>query len=195
LPPLETHASAESFEPVLDESRTSGSIGPSSYSASSATSEFALLSDIQSSTAVASATAVLQAPEPATAPAAKQVAHPVAKAHDVPARQLDSNGRPVNKRRNVRIRVSFSACVRHPAHADEVVECENVSKGGVCFHSLQQYPLDSFIEIAAPFSPGEAALFVPGQIKRVEPLSGGLVFRYGVEYTKFSSTQPYSQSS
>jgi hypothetical protein len=194
FPPLETHASAESFEPVLDESRTSGSIGPSSYSVSSATSEFASLSDIQSSTVVASATAVLQAPEPVTAPPATKAAHQVAKLQDVPARQLDSNGRPVNKRRNVRIRVSFSACVRHPAHADEVVECENVSKGGVCFHSLQQYPLDSFIEVAAPFSPGEAALFVPGQIKRVEPLSGGLIFRYGVEYTKFSSTQPYSQS-
>lgn len=194
-PTLGTHASAESFEPVLDESRTPGSIEPSSYSASSATSEFASLSDIQSSTVVASATAVLQVPEPLSAPPSTKVAHPVAKLQDIPVREMDRNGRPVNKRRNVRIRVSFSACVRHPAHADEVVECENVSKGGVCFHSLQQYPLDSFIEIAAPFSPGETALFVPAQIKRVEPLSGGLVFRYGVEYTKFSSTQPYSQSS
>jgi hypothetical protein len=120
---------------------------------------------------------------------------PPATPRDVAARELDANGRPLNKRRNVRIRVSFSACVRHPAHADEIVECENVSKGGVCFHSLQQYALDSFVEVAAPFSPGEAALFVPAQIKRVEPLSGGLVFRYGVEYTKFSSSQPYSQSS
>jgi hypothetical protein len=185
----------ESFEPVLGASYMPGSDAPSSYSASSATSEFASLSDIQDSPSVASATAVLQAPEPVTAPPATKAAHQVAKLQDVPARELDSNGRPLNKRRNVRIRVSFSACVRHPAHADEVVECENVSKGGVCFHSLQQYPLDSFIEIAAPFSPGETALFVPGQIKRVEPLSGGLVFRYGVEYTKFSSTQPYSQSS
>jgi hypothetical protein len=184
----------ESFEPLLGESRTHGSIGPSSYSASSATSEFAALSDVHTSPAVASATAVLH-PEPVTVPPATKVAHSSAKLQDVPARQLDNNGRPLNKRRNVRIRVSFSACVRHPAHADQVVECENVSKGGVCFHSLQQYPLDSFIEVAAPFSPGEAALFVPGQIKRVEPLSGGLVFRYGVEYTKFSSTQPYSQSS
>ena len=65
----------------------------------------------------------------------------------------------------------------------------------MCFHSLQVYPLDSLIEVAAPFSPGETALFVPAQIKRVETLSGGLVFRYGVEYTRFSSSQPYSQSS
>jgi hypothetical protein len=186
---------AESFEPVLAAAHTSNSIAPSSYSAASTTSEFASLSDIETSPAVASATAVLQETDTATAPSAKRLVRPVAKVHDIPAREIDSNGRPVNKRRNVRIRVSFSACVRHPAHSDEVVECENVSKGGVCFHSLQQYPLDSFIEVAAPFSPGEAALFVPGQIKRVETLSGGLVFRYGVEYTKFSSTQPYSQSS
>jgi hypothetical protein len=188
-------AFAESFEPVVTAAHRANSVAPSSYSAASTTSEFASLSDIQTSTAVASATAVLQSPEPATSPSAKQVARPAAKPQDAPTRELDGNGRPVNKRRNVRIRVSFSACVRHPAHADEIVECENVSKGGVCFHSLQQYPLDSFIEVAAPFSPGETALFVPAQIKRVEPLSGGLVFRYGVEYTKFSSFQPYSQSS
>jgi hypothetical protein len=90
------------------------------------------------------------------------------------------------------VRSILRACVR-PTHSDEIVECENVSKGGVCFHRLQQYPLDPLIEVAAPFSP--APLFVPAQIKRVEPLSGGLVFRYGVEYRKFSSTEPYSQSS
>jgi PilZ domain len=101
-------------------------------------------------------------------------------------RSLDAKGKRVNMRQHVRITVSFSACVRHATHADEVVECENVSKGGVCFHSLQQYPLDSLIEVAAPFSPGETALFVPAKIKRVETLSGGLVFRYGVEYTKLS---------
>jgi len=35
---------------------------------------------------------------------------------------------------------------------------------------------------AAPFSPGETALFVSAKIKRIEALSGGKVFRYGVEY-------------
>jgi PilZ domain len=190
------HSSAESFEIELPTSGGPASTAlSSSYSASSAVSEFASLSDIQISPAATSTTAVLTAPEPVTALPSPKVALPVVKLQDVPARALDATGKRVNQRRNVRIRVSFSACVRHATHADEVVECENVSKGGVCFHSLQQYPLDSLIEIAAPFSPGEAALFVPAKIKRVETLSGGLVFRYGVEYTKFSSSQPYSQFS
>jgi hypothetical protein len=176
----------ESFEPVLGASYMPGSGESSSYSASSATPEFASLSDIQVSSPTTSATAVLSVPAPVTAPPFTKAALTAIKLQDVPARVLDANGKRVNMRQHVRIRVSFSACVRHAAHADEVVECENVSKGGVCFHSLQQYPLYSFIEIAAPFSPGETALFVPAQIKRVETLSGGLVFRYGVEYTKVS---------
>lgn len=80
--------------------------------------------------------------------------------------------------------MNFSACIRHSSHADEIAECENVSKGGLCFHSRRQYSLGSLIEVAAPFSPGEAALFVPAQIKRVEALSGGQVFRYGAAYLK-----------
>lgn len=160
---------------------------PSAYSGASAIREFASLADIQVSTAGASATAVLQAPELGTA--APQNASPAARAQDVPApaRLLDASGRRVNRRKHMRVRVNFSACVRHPAHADEIVECENVSKGGLCFHSRRQYSVDALIEVAAPFSPGEPALFVPAQIKRVEALSGSQVFRYGAAYVKTTS--------
>jgi hypothetical protein len=184
----------ESFELGLSDSPVNASATTaSSYSGASTISEFASLAEIQVSPAVA--TAVLPPPNPAAAPHASRVApsaaKPVSSASSAAnMRELDANGRPVNKRRHVRIRVSFSACVRHAAHADEVVECENVSKGGVCFHSLQQYELGSLIEIAAPYSPGEKALFVPAQIRRVEALSGDQVFRYGVEYVKSSSPKP-----
>ncbi|MGC1614083.1 MAG: PilZ domain-containing protein [Candidatus Acidiferrum sp.] len=149
-----------------------------SYSGASAVQEFASFADSHGSPEVAASTAVLQVPEPL-----KQLSSPAIRPQDSSIRELNANGRRINKRRHVRIRVSFIACVRHPGHADEVVECENVSKGGVCFHSLRQYAMDSLIEVAAPFSPGEPSLFVPAQIKRIEPLSGGKVFRYGVEYT------------
>jgi hypothetical protein len=191
-------AFAETFEFGLDDPHASlPADSSSSYSGASTVSEFASISDlqvseIQTSPELSSATAVLLAPEPRPIVASpKMRAQPApAEGEALPARELDANRRPVNKRRHVRIRVSFSACVRHPAHADEVVECENVSKGGVCFHSLQQYPLDCSIEVAAPFSPGETALFIPAKIRRVEELGGGLVFRYGVEYIKPFSAKP-----
>ena len=196
---------APSFEPGLGGApATASSARSSSYSGSSAVREFASLSEIQANTqtsetqgsaSVAStptitttiAVAVLPPLEPA-ALASRSVPSAGTLFSSIPlgtsTRELDAQGRPVNKRRHLRIRVSFAACVRHPAHADELVECENVSKGGACFHSVRQYALDSTIEIAAPFSPGETALFVPAKIKRVEALSGGQVFRYGVEYIK-----------
>jgi hypothetical protein len=182
---------ARTFEPALAAARppvgaAPALAAPASFSAASVTSDFASMAEVETSPATADASAVLQAPDPVTAPPARQVARPASTSKDAPARELDRNGRPINKRRHVRIRVSFSACVRHPAHTDEIVECENVSKGGVCFHSLKQYPLDSLIELAAPFSPGETALFVSAKIKRIEALSGGKVFRYGVEYVNSS---------
>jgi hypothetical protein len=127
-PALKVPAFAASFEPVQGASPAPASDEPPSpYSGTSTISGFAARSDgpvadTPVSFAVARATAVLEA-------AAAHGARPAA----ILGRELDANGRPVNQRRHVRIRVSFSACVRHPAHADEVVECENVSKGGFAF--------------------------------------------------------------
>jgi hypothetical protein len=181
---------AATFEPTLgaappvgDAPATPASV---SYSAASLTSDFASMAKVETSLAVASGTAALEAPGPVIALPATQVARPASIPKEPPARELDRNGRPVNKRRHVRIRVRFSACVHHPSHTDEIVECENVSKGGVCFHGVEQYPVNSLIELAAPFSPGETALFVPAKITRIEALSGGKVFRYGVEYLNSS---------
>lgn len=98
------------------------------------------------------------------------------------ARPVDASGRKVNRRKHMRVRVNFHACVRHAEFGDEVVECENVSKGGLCFRSLQHYAVDSVIEVAAPFNAGEPALFVPARIRRIERVPDSDLFRYGVAY-------------
>jgi hypothetical protein len=87
----------------------------------------------------------------------------------------------------MRVRVNFSACVRQGESGDDVVECENVSKGGLCFHSRRQYALGSTIQVAAPFSPGEPALFVEAKIRRIEPIGDGQLFRYGAAYATSKS--------
>jgi hypothetical protein len=94
-----------------------------------------------------------------------------------------------NRRGGVRTGVTFTACIRH-ADSDEIVECDNISRGGLCFQSRKRYPVDSSIEIAAPYSPGWHAIFVPATIRHVEqlpggadPLPNGALFRYGEAYT------------
>jgi hypothetical protein len=156
----------------------------SRYSGASALAEFSSFGEEQALQDVASATAVLQPTEVAAASMREETDISPVKPEVAPALLLDSNGKRINRRKHVRIRVNFSARVRQTGHVDEIVECENVSKGGVCFHSLQKYALHSLIEIATPYSPGEAAIFVLAKIKRIEALSGGLVFRYGLEYMK-----------
>jgi hypothetical protein len=90
-----------------------------------------------------------------------------------------------NRRRYIRTRVSFTACIRHPAAGEEIVECDNISKGGFCFRSRRQYLVQSIIEAAVPYSPGWAPIFVTGEIRHVEALPGNL-FKYGVAYLKSS---------
>jgi hypothetical protein len=83
----------------------------------------------------------------------------------------------------VRTRVNFTACIRVNRLNEEIVECDNVSKGGLCFRSRKQYSEGTSIEVAVPYSPGQPAIFVAAQIRRIEELSGLGLFRYGVAYT------------
>ena len=66
---------------------------------------------------------------------------------------------------------------------EEVVECDNISKGGLSFRSRKRYQENAEIEVAVPYSPGQPAIFVPAQIRRVEELPALGLFRYGVAYS------------
>ena len=91
--------------------------------------------------------------------------------------------RTSNRRRDVRTRVSFTACIRQGDGGEEIVECDNVSRGGISFRSRKCYAVESAIEVAAPYSLGSHAIFAYACIKRVESLPGGTLFRYGAAYT------------
>lgn len=87
-----------------------------------------------------------------------------------------------NRRRHVRTRVTFTACIRTKASDEELVECENVSKGGVCFRSRRTYEIGAAIEVAAPFSPGEHAIFVRARVTRAQSLPAANLTKYGASY-------------
>jgi hypothetical protein len=89
-----------------------------------------------------------------------------------------------NRRRDVRTRVNFTACIRHPSAGEEIVECDNISRGGFSFRSQKQYPKDSMVQVALPYFRGSASIFVFAEIKHVEDLLGGTLFRYGAAYLK-----------
>lgn len=87
-----------------------------------------------------------------------------------------------NRRRHVRTRVSFTGSVRNHCFDDDIVLCENISCGGLCFKSSKRYYETAGIEVAAPYSPGSACIRVPAQIVYVQELPDEKMFRYGVQY-------------
>jgi hypothetical protein len=111
--------------------------------------------------------------EEASAPVA--VAAP---AEPAPAARRD------NRRKHVRTKVNFKACVRSFAHGDDIVTCEDVSRGGLCFKSRKPYAERFKVEVAAPYTPGVQNFFTPAEIVHVQELKDEKKFRCGVVYLK-----------
>ena len=82
--------------------------------------------------------------------------------------------------------MDFAACIRRPGFEDDVVVCEDMSRGGVRFKSSRVYFADTTIEIAVPYSPKSSSIFVPAQITHVQQLTKQKLFLCGVAFTKFN---------
>jgi hypothetical protein len=91
-----------------------------------------------------------------------------------------------NRRKHARTRVSFKACVRRHGSADDVVICEDMSRGGFRFKSTRRYLEKMLIDVAVPYSPGDQAIFVPAQIAYVQDLPEQKMFRCGAMYLRGS---------
>ncbi len=97
----------------------------------------------------------------------------------------------VNRRKHPRVKVSYSALVRHPERGDDIVVCEDMSRGGLRFKSKKTYYERSLIEIAAPYVPGQTPIFVPAQIVFIQELPEQKLIRYGVAYLQIPKPNNY----
>jgi hypothetical protein len=95
-----------------------------------------------------------------------------------------SAARIENRRKHVRTKVNFKACVRSYAFGDDIVSCEDISRGGLRFKSRKEYVAKAEIEVAAPYSPGTQSIFVRAQIVHVVELKQERRYRCGVCYAK-----------
>jgi hypothetical protein len=97
-----------------------------------------------------------------------------------PAAPLD------NRRKHPRTKVGYKACIRRPGFPDDVVTCEDMSKGGLSFKSRKQYYERTSIEVAVPYSVGGNAIFVPAEIVWVVEVTKDKQYRCGVAYRRVS---------
>lgn len=177
-----------------------GSVGTSAYSAASPSD--LVVGGLPTQATRTSVTPPLRAPSPhAFAPRSSQ--SPTTSVLTVPAaaekpaqkpsssvdgRKQKSDFPGVNRRRYPRIKVNYIALVRHAERGEEFVQCEDVSRGGLRFKSTSRYMEQTLIEVAAPYSSGQPAIFVAARIVFVQELPEQSLFRYGVQY--LSSDKP-----
>ncbi len=90
----------------------------------------------------------------------------------------------VNKRKHVRTKVNFKACIRSYTFGEDIVTCEDMSRGGIRFKSRKEYVVKSEVEVAVPYSPGTQSIFVRAQIIHVTELKQERRFRCGISYAK-----------
>ena len=83
--------------------------------------------------------------------------------------------------------MNFFACVRSEAFGDEVVNCIDMSRGGLGFKTKNCYLEATLVTIAVPFSPENReapAIYVQARIAHVLPMAGSSMFRCGVEFLR-----------
>jgi len=120
--------------------------------------------------------------------ASSSSAAPTTSVLTVPASANIANVPQVNRRKYPRVKVNYIALVRHPNRQDELVQCEDVSRGGLRFKTRTRYYEKALIEVAAPYSSGQLAIFVSAKIIFAQQLPEQNLFRYGVAFLK--SIQP-----
>jgi hypothetical protein len=94
---------------------------------------------------------------------------------------------PEHKRKYHRAKAKFRACIRRHGFEDDIVVCEDVSRGGVRFKSRRAYNVNTMFAIAVPYSPGTSSIFSPAQIIYVQELEPQKYFRCGAAYIESKS--------
>jgi hypothetical protein len=87
-------------------------------------------------------------------------------------------------RQRLRLKTRLTACIRQSGTDDELAVCEDISPIGICFRSKRRYDQDAAIEVAVPYSPDAANIFLPARIVYSEELPKAGLFRHGTEYRK-----------
>lgn len=87
-------------------------------------------------------------------------------------------------RETTRYNAHLTACVREKVGKEEMAVCENVSRQGVAFRTRNKYPEGTQVEVAVPYTPGMANVFVPAVVIHVRAVPTAGLYRHGAKYLR-----------
>jgi hypothetical protein len=93
-------------------------------------------------------------------------------------------GEEQRERQRMRMKTRLTACIRQPDMDDELAVCEDISPIGMCFRSKRRYDTKAIIQVAVPYSPDAANIFLPAHVVYSEEMPRAGLFRHGVEYRR-----------
>jgi PilZ domain len=88
------------------------------------------------------------------------------------------------ERERLRVQTRLTACIRQPGSDDELAVCEDISPIGMCFRSKRRYNANSQIQVAVPYAPNAANIFLPARVVYSEEIPKAGLFRHGTEYRR-----------
>jgi len=96
-------------------------------------------------------------------------------------RKEEVDGRSI-KRKHSRLKMRMEVCVRTAEHGDDVVQLDDISRGGFGFRSRARYRKQQRIEAATNYQPGGPNIFVPAKITSAGKAGSDGKARYGAAY-------------
>ena len=93
-------------------------------------------------------------------------------------------GEEQRERQRMRMKTRLTACIRQKDTDDELAVCEDISPIGMCFRSKRRYDTKTIIQVAVPYSPDAANIFLPARVIYSEEMPRAGLFRHGVEYRR-----------
>ena len=89
-------------------------------------------------------------------------------------------------RQRLRLQTRLTACIRQAGQDDELAVCEDISPIGMCFRSKRRFEPNDHVEVAVPYAPDAANIFLPVRVVYSEALPKAGLFRHGTEYRKIA---------
>jgi len=114
----------------------------------------------------------------------KKIAARAARARKAAEPPAGPPGEEQRERQRIRLKTRLTACVRQTNSDDELAVCEDISPIGMCFRSKRRYEVDAPVEVAVPYSPDAANIFLPARIVYSEEMPKAGLFRHGSEYRR-----------
>jgi hypothetical protein len=80
-----------------------------------------------------------------------------------------------NRRKDRRVRTAITACIRRALFNEEIVTCDDVSRGGIRFRTQKEYLMGGKIEVAVPCTPRTGNIYVLARVAHVRRVGESFV--------------------